>query len=160
MAWSLDFWDFGRGLFELYPDSIIDRTNTRIVSQSSPCIGDIGLYLTGGRYQFNSFYIDENIEGVYVVQRIDNGKAVSIQLKPGIKPALINILGAKAVKNELDACSLDSLRKMEDNFSHQLLKSNPKDLFKIKGLDNFHWQPVLKNDYKKTDVLNKNASKC
>lgn len=148
------------GLYELYPDSLIDRTNTRIVSQSSPCIGDIGLYLTGGRYQFNSFYIDESIQGVYVVQRIDNGKAVRIVLKPGIKPPQINTLGAKAVKNELDACGLDSLRKLEDNFSRQLLKSNPKKLFEIVGLDNFQWQPVLKNEYKKTDVLNKNAAKC
>lgn len=148
------------GLYELYPDSIIDRTNTRIVSQSSPCIGDIGLYLTGGRYQFNSFYIDESIQGVYVVQRIDNGKAVSIQLKDGIKPPQINTLGAKAVKNELDACGLDSLRTLEDDFSHQLLKSIPKELFQIEELENFRWKPVLKNEYKKTDVLNKNASKC
>jgi len=43
------------GLDALYPNGIIDRTNTRIVSKSSPCLTDVAVYITGGRYQFNSF---------------------------------------------------------------------------------------------------------
>lgn len=39
-----------QALYELYPDSIIDRTNTRIVSKPSPCLTDVAIYLTGGRY--------------------------------------------------------------------------------------------------------------
>lgn len=60
------------GLNVLYPDGIVDRTNTRIVSEASPCLTDAAVYLTGGRYQFNSFYVSNDIDGLYVVQRIDN----------------------------------------------------------------------------------------
>jgi acetolactate decarboxylase len=149
------------GLHALYPDdSIIDRTNTRIVSKSSPCIGDVGLYLTGGRYQFNSYYIDNTTSGLYIVQRTDNNQAVLVRLKEGIKPPIIDQLGVKAIKNELDACRLDTLKKLEDDFSSMLLKSSPKNLFEIENAIDFKWNPVLNNDYKKTDILNKNASDC
>ena len=149
------------GLAVLYPNGIIDRTNTRIVSKSSPCLTDVAVYITGGRYQFNSFYVDNSIEdGFYIIQRKDNGKAVKVRLNKGIKPAIINQLGAKAVKGELPACDLDKLKKMEDDFSKKLLSSNPKDNFTVTPIDNFEWKPVLKNDYIKTDILNKNKSNC
>ena len=51
------------GLNELYPNGIVDRTNTRIVSKGSPCLTDAAVYLTGGRYQFNSFYVSNDIDG-------------------------------------------------------------------------------------------------
>ncbi|MBK7819033.1 MAG: hypothetical protein IPJ60_16985 [Sphingobacteriaceae bacterium] len=35
------------GLYKLYPDSIIDRTNNRIVSKPSPCLTDIAIFMTG-----------------------------------------------------------------------------------------------------------------
>lgn len=63
-------------LLQLYPNGIIDRTNTRIVSKSSPCITDIAIYLTRGRYQFNTFYVDDSISYPYIVQRTDNGLTI------------------------------------------------------------------------------------
>ncbi|MEX2411632.1 MAG: FmdE family protein [Candidatus Paceibacterota bacterium] len=54
-------------LLLLYPNGIVDRTNTQIVSKSSPCLTDVAIYLTGGRYQFNTFYVDDNIEYTYIV---------------------------------------------------------------------------------------------
>ncbi|MFA7273023.1 MAG: formylmethanofuran dehydrogenase subunit E family protein [Crocinitomicaceae bacterium] len=149
-----------QALYQLYPDSLIDRTNTRIVAKSSPCIGDVGLYLTGGRYQFNTFYVDNTIEGLYIVQRLDNGSALLVQLKNGIKPAKIDELGAKAVRNELDACQLDSLKKMEDDFSRLLLTNPPQKYFETIVLNKFQWNPVLKNDFVKTDILNKKSTIC
>ncbi|MDZ7650921.1 MAG: formylmethanofuran dehydrogenase subunit E family protein [Cytophagales bacterium] len=76
-------------LYRLYPDKIIDRTNTRIVSKSSPCLTDVAIYLTGGRYQFNTFYVDDSISYPYIVQRIDNSLATGVKLKPDIKPSVI-----------------------------------------------------------------------
>lgn len=148
------------GLNQLYPDSIIDRTNTRIVAKSSPCIGDIALYLTGGRYQFNSFYVDNEINGMYIVQRIDNKQTVIVSMKEGIKPDEIDILGAKAVKNELDACELDTLKIMEDDFSRNLFNSPPSKIFDIRQIEGFEWKPTLSNEFTKTDILNKNAENC
>lgn len=81
-------------------------------------------------------------------------------MNKGVKPSKIDELGALAVKGELPACDLDKLKKMEDNFSEKLLSENPKDNFTITGIKDFQWNPVLKNDYIKTDILNKNKPKC
>ena len=149
------------GLAVLYPEGKVDRTNTRIVSKSSPCLTDVAVYITGGRYQFNSFYVDNSIkDAFYIIQRKDNGKAVSVQLNKGVKPAQINVLGAKAIKGELPACDLDQLKIMEENFAQKLLSTDPKDNFTVTSLPEFNWNPVLKNDYIKTDILNKNKEKC
>ncbi len=149
------------GLDVLYPNGIVDRTNTRIVSKSSPCLTDVAVYVTGGRYQFNSFYVDNAIsDGFYIIQRKDNGKTVTVALNKGVKPKEIDELGAKAIKGELPACDLDKLKEMENHFSEKLLSENPKTNFTVKEITNFKWHPVLKNDYTKTDVLNKNKPKC
>jgi acetolactate decarboxylase len=144
----------------LYPDSLIDRTNTRIVSKPSPCLTDIAIYLTGGRYQYNTFYVSAEIPGLFVVQRIDNGKTASVSLKKGVKPAEIDRLTKLAEKQALDPCELDNLRKLEDEFSDFLLKSSPQALFEIQEINDFQWSPTLKNDFVKTDVLNKNQTSC
>lgn len=154
------FLGINEGLDVLYPDGIVDRTNTRIVSKGSPCLTDVAVYVSGGRYQFNTFYVSNDIPGFYVIQRIDNGKTVSVNLNEGVKPAVIDELGAKAVQGELPACELDSLKQMEDDFSEKLLTTNPKDNFTVTELDSFEWQPILKNDFTKTDILNKNKEKC
>lgn len=144
----------------LYPDGKIDRTNTRIVSKPSPCLTDAAVYLTGGRYQFNTFYVSKQIDGLFIVQRIDNGKAVEVFLNKGVKPAEIDRLGSLAVKGELPACDLDKLKNMEDDFSEFLLKTNPAENFTVKEISDFEWNPVLQNDFTKTDILNKNKPAC
>jgi acetolactate decarboxylase len=149
------------GLNVLYPNGIIDRTNTRIVSKSSPCLTDVAVYITGGRYQYNSFYVNDAIEnGFYLLQRIDNGRTVLIALNKGVKPLEIDQLGAKAVKGKLPACDLDKLRGLENEFSKLLLSTDPKENFTVTDVIGFEWEPVLKNDYSKTDILNKNKAKC
>lgn len=144
----------------LYPNGIIDRTNTRIVSKPSPCLTDAAIYLTGGRYQFNTFYVSNNIEGLFVVQRMDTKKAVVVNLNKGVKPKEIDQLGNLAAKGELASCDLDKLKKMEDDFSEYLLLSNPSENFTIREVTDFKWDPVLQNDFVKTDVINKNISIC
>jgi len=155
------FLGINEGLKVLYPEGIIDRTNTRIVSKSSPCLTDVAVYISGGRYQFNSFYVDNSIEnGFYIIQRIDNGKTVVVNMNKGVAPAKISELGRLAVKGELESCDLDKLKAMEDEFAKKLLSENPKDNFTVTEITNFEWDPILKNDFTKTDVLNKNKSKC
>ncbi len=149
-----------QGLEVLFPDGLIDRTNVRIVSKSSPCLTDAAIYTTGGRYQFNTFYISDEIDGLFIIQRIDINKAVTVNLNIGIKPNEIDKLGALAVKGELSGCELDKLKGLEDDFTQKLLNTNPKDNFTVSEIKDFKWKPVLKNDYLKTDILNKNKSKC
>lgn len=147
------------GLKQLYPEGIIDRTSTRIVSKSSPCLTDVAIYITGGRSQYNTFYVDNSIEGLYVVQRMDNGKTISIKRKPNIKPAIIDEMGNKAIKGELTECELDELKKLEENFAKFLKKSKPKDLFEVNQISSFTWQPKIET-YIKTDIINKNLPAC
>jgi len=155
------FMGINEGLKQLYPNEVIDRTNTRIISKSSPCLTDVAIYISGGRYQYNTFYVDDNIEnGFYIIQRIDNNKTVKVQLSKGIKPSKIDVLGAKAIKGELSACELDQLKKLEDDFSAHLLSTNSADNFTITTIENFNWQPTIKNDFIKTDILNKNKNLC
>mgnify|MGYP005855440829 CR=1 FL=1 len=139
----------------LYPDGIIDRTNTRIISKSPPCLTDVAIYLTGGRYQFNSFYVDNEIEGFYLVQRIDNQKAYRVSLKKNVRPKIIDSLGNLAIQKKLNFDELKKLKILEDNFSKKLLNSETSNLFEIEPMQNFNWQPKTKNDYLKTDIINK-----
>jgi len=144
----------------LYPDQPIDRTNLRAVSKPSPCLTDVAVYLTGGRYQFNTFYVDTAFAGLYIIQRIDNGRAVSVSLNQGVKPAAIDRLGNLAVQRKLSPCGLDSLRAMEDDFTDRLLESEAADIFTVSELKAFEWNPVLNNQFVKTDVLNRDAQVC
>lgn len=147
-------------LYKIYPDSIIDRTNTRIVSTSSPCLTDIAVYLTGGRYQFNSFYVSDSISHLYIVQRVDNGKSVAVKLKSGIKPSAIDSLGKLASVQKLSACAIDSLHKLENQFLQQILTAELKTTFHIEDLEHFIWSPILINSYIKTDIVNKAIGEC
>jgi len=150
-----------QGLQALYPDGLMDRTNTRIISKSSPCLTDVAVYVSGGRYQFDTFYVEDTIEnGLYVIQRIDNGKTVKVNLNTGIKPPEIDKMGSKAIQGDLAACELKELKQLEDAFSQKLLSSNPEEIFTVTKITNFEWKPILKNDYLKTDILNKNKGDC
>lgn len=154
------FIGLNEGLIKLYPDSIIDRTNTRIISNSSPCLTDVAIYLTGGRSQYNTFYVSNEIEGIYIVQRIDNGKTIEVKLNEGVKPKEITLLGFQADNGELSSCQLLDLKEMEDRFSVKLLESIPAEIFTISEISDFAWEPILSNEFIKTDIINKNKEKC
>jgi acetolactate decarboxylase len=145
---------------ELYPNQPIDRTNLRIVSKPSPCLTDVAIYLTGGRYQFNTFYVDTDFQGIYIIQRIDDLKTVSVSLINGVKPAAIDSLGNIAIQQQLPPCEIDHLKQLENDFTEFLLQSNPKEIFSVKPISNFNWHPNTKNDYLKTDILNKEIDIC
>ena len=147
-------------LLKLYPDGIIDRTNTRIVSKSPPCLTDIAVYLTGGRSQFSTFYVDNEIDGIFTAQRIDNQKVVSVALNPGVKPVIIDSLGNLANQQKLSPCSIDELRILEDEFIARLLKSDPKNIFTVTTANDFNWDPNQSTMYPKTDIVNRDLPKC
>lgn len=144
----------------LFSDGVTDRTDLRIVSKSSPCLTDVAVYLTGARYQFGTFYVDDTIDGLYVVHKISDGSTYQVNLKKGVKPAIIDKMGTLAVNLELSGCELDELKSKEDDFTDFLLRADAKEIFQITVLEDFHWDPVLKGDFIKTDILNKNAACC
>ena len=147
-------------LKELYPSQPVDRTNLRIVSKPSPCLTDVAIYLTGGRYQFNTFYVDSEFEGLYIIQRIDDLKTVAVSLNNGVKPTAIDSLGNIAIQQNLSPCDINQLRELEDDFTQFLTLSDPTKLFTVNEISSFEWSPKTKNNYLKTDILNKNLPRC
>lgn len=145
-------------LNELYPEGIIDRTNTRIVSKSSPCIADVAIFLTGARYQYNTFYVSKDFEGLYIVQRIDNGLTIQVLRNDNVKPAAIDSLGNLAVMQKLSYEELQNLRKLEDQYAAYLRKTPSFQNFTLRILKNFQWNPILNNEFIKTDIINKHIT--
>lgn len=149
------------GLRQFYPDDIIDRTNTRVVSRSSPCLADAALLLSGARYQYGTYFVSDDIPGLYVIGRTDKEEAFVIRRKEGVKPPLIDVLGNQAIAGTLSPCGIDSLRLMEEDYARFLLDSKDlSTLFEVEKLENFNWNLPLKNTFLKTDILNKNAAAC
>lgn len=144
----------------IYPNQPIDRTDLRVVSKSSPCLTDVAIYVSGGRYQFNTFYVDDAITSLYIVQRITDGQAYAVSLKPNVKPIAIDSLGSLAAKGLLSPCGLDSLRALEDAFTKHLLTTPSHKNYTVTKLEDFTWQPTIKTDFVKTDVVNKNLPRC
>lgn len=149
-----------QAMASLYPNEPIDRTNLRIASKPSPCLTDVAIYLTDGRYHFNTFYVDTAFKGLYMIQRIDNLETVSVSLNQGVKPDEIDSLGNIAIQQELPPCEIDHLKKLEDDFMETLIQSEANTLYTINEVLNFEWNPRTKNDYLKTDILNKNLEDC
>lgn len=147
-------------LCQLYPDGLIDRTNTRMISKSSPCLTDIAIYLTGGRYQFNTFFVSDSINYIYIIQRISDGKVFGVKLKPGTKPVEIDRLGNLAINKKLIACEREELHKLEDAFFKKMLNSNPSGNFIIEELFDLEWKTQLQNNFIKTDIINKYSRSC
>lgn len=145
---------------ELFPEGVVDRTNLRLISIAAPCISDVAAYCGGGRIQYNTLWIDPGLKGFFVLQRLDNGQAVRVGFKPGVKPAIIGQMGNKAVARQLSPCGLDSLRALEDEFSAHMLASEPEDLFELEHLDSVKWNPPYVYPFVKTDVLNKDMPPC
>jgi acetolactate decarboxylase len=145
----------------LYPDGVIDRTNTRIVSRSSPCLADAAILLTGARYQYGTFFVNDDISGLYIVGKSDQTSAFLIKRKPGVKPVIIDKLGALAVAGELSPCALDSLRLLEDAYGQFLLQAENWDqFFEVISLESFNWDIPVSNNFIKTDILNKDLPAC
>ena len=157
---AVGFLGLREAAYKLYPDSIIDRTNTRVVSKSSPCITDIGIYLSGGRYQYNTFYVSDSIQYLYIVQRIDNGKAYGVKLKPGIKPAAIDSLGNIAAAGKLEACKIDNLKDLETAFLKELLTLSPSSIYIVEEIKGFEWKAPYSHPYIKSDIINKYLPAC
>lgn len=145
------------GLKVLYPDGIVDRTNTRVVSNSSPCLTDAAIYLTGGRYQYNTFYVNNNIPGMYIIQRIDNNKTVVVSRNDNVKPAIIDVMGKQAIAGKLSYVQLRKLKQLEEEYAKKLRKTNPQLNFTVKVLTDYKWAPVLDSSFVKTDIINKNV---
>lgn len=129
------------GLAELYPDGVIDRTDTGVISNNSPCFGDVAAYLTGGRIRFGTQKIDPRLGNEFILYRFSTGRAVRVYLKPGVFPAEIVDL-EKAIRG--GNYTLDDVRrcqKLQWEYARGLVNRPLTESFGVEKLDNFVWDP-------------------
>ncbi|MFC3416778.1 acetolactate decarboxylase [Algoriphagus hitonicola] len=144
----------------LFDQDKIDRTDIRIISAPSPCLTDVATYLSGGRIQFGTQSVQPLADGLFVIQRISDGKTIKIGMKPGIKPLEIIEMTAKAENAALSPCELDELKQLEDEFSREILYTQASEIFDFEELEDFQWSEIPQAVFPKTDVINKNQGIC
>jgi len=142
------------GLDELYPDGIIDRTDTRILSKNGPCFMDVSAYLTGGRINFGTLDVDGSLGASWIVQRISDGKAVKVSRRPGIFPEDLDKLEKKVKSGKASPEEVTKTRDVAWDFSRNLLSRPLTESFSVEVMDNFSYpKSVYGNVGKRGDII-------
>ena len=145
---------------ELFPNGTVDRTDLRVISRNSPCLGDAATYLTGGRIRFGTQDV-ENRSGVwYIVQRISSSEAVSVSEDQDFFPGEISKMEASlpALSGDILSKRLDKLKEMQDAWIRQvLLNSKPTEHYHVKKIK-YTWKEVqYSNKGIRTDIIFKDV---
>jgi len=127
------------GLPKLYPDGIVDRTDTGIITNNSPCFGDVGEYLTGGRIRFGTQKIDPTMKNEFIVYRFSTGKAIKISLKPGVFPKALTTTEAILRNGRKNLELVKRCQALQLGWIRRLLNTAPEELFDIRELPEFRW---------------------
>ncbi len=146
------------GLGALYPDGVVDRTDTGGISNNSPCYGDVTAYLTGGRIRFGTQKIDPKLGNEFIVYRFSTQQAVSVALKPGVFPAEVASLEKQIRTANFSLADMRRCQQLQWAFAQQLLQHPLTDSFTVTPLPQFVWQPdAYEHLGKRGDTVNKNA---
>jgi formylmethanofuran dehydrogenase subunit E len=143
-----------------FPDGIVDRTDLRVVSRNSPCLGDAASYLTGARVRFGTQDV-MNEPGVwYILQKISTLEAVYVYEENGFFPEEIS-----KIENSLSQLSRDQLpdrltelKEKQDSWVRNiLLFTMPEEHYFAKKLD-YKWVDVpYTNRGVRSDILYKDV---
>ena len=145
------------GLRELYPDGVIDRTDTGGICNNSPCYGDVVEYLTGGRIRFGTQKIDPSMGAEFILYRFSTRQAVKVALKPGVFPVDVARLEAKIRNGDFSVADMRRCQQLEWDYARGLLQRPLAESFTVTPLAHFDWQPdAYEHLGKRGDVINKN----
>ena len=140
----------------LFSDGIVDRTDLRVLSRNSPCLGDVAAYLTGGRVRFDTQDV-RNEPGVwFVVQRITTGETVRVTENPDIYPSHLTAEESRLVAAGTAAPeALDALQTAQWDWVRTVLLATPRTtLYTVTSVPHFRWEPVpYDHAGRRTDVL-------
>ena len=147
-------------LQSLFPDGVVDRTDLRFLSRNSPCLGDVGAYLTGGRVRFGTQDV-RNRPGVwYIVQRVSTGKTVEVVEEEGFFPHEIMDMESRlpTLSEQEKSEAVTTLKQMqEDWLRNSLFPSRPEGHYVVREID-FVWEDVpYVHKGTRTDVLYKDV---
>jgi len=145
------------GLGKLYPDGVIDRTDTGCISNNSPCFGDVAAYLTGGRVRFGTQKIEPNRGLSFVLHRFSTGETIEVKLRDGVFPPEVHALEQKLKGGSFTNVEMRTCQKAQWAFAQDLLMHPLTQSFETRSLENFTWEP---NSFEylspRGDIINRN----
>jgi len=148
------------GLMELYPNGVIDRTDTGCVSNNSPCFGDAAAYLTGGRVRFGTQRIEPKRGLSFLVHRFSTGETIEVSLRDGILPPELHTLESKLKSGNFEPRELRECQLAQWNYARGLLQHPLKESFVVKRIEDLEWTPDRYEQLgTRGDIVNRNASK-
>lgn len=146
------------GLRVLYPDNVIDRTDTGCITNNSPCFGDVAAYLTGGRIRFGSQKIDPGLGNEFIVYRFSTREAAKVSLKPGVFPEEVVVLERAIRAGKFTIDDMRRCQTLQWEYARTLMQRPLADSFIVDRMPAFEWNP---DDYehqgKRGDIVNKNV---
>jgi len=149
-------WEAGAAV--LYPDGVIDRTDTGCISNNSPCFGDVSAYLSGGRIRFGTQKIMPEWGATFLMHRFSTGHTVRVTLHTEAEPA-----GMRDLEHQLKTgtASPEQMRRCQElqwQFARTLLAAPVGRDFTVEELPDFPWEPdAYEHLGTRSDTRNKNA---
>ena len=133
---------FQLGFSSLYPEGVIDRTDTGVITNNSPCFGDAAAYLSGGRIRFGTQKIDPELKMVFIVHRFSTGETVRVALNPGVFPAEVaeiegRIRTGSFMPDDIDECLSGCNGTLRDT----CLRYPAHEVFTVERVPDFEWTP-------------------
>jgi len=144
------------GLKTLYPDGVIDRTDTGCITNNSPCYGDVAAYLTGGRIRFGTQKIGPSLGNEFILHRFSTEETVKVSLKPGVFPSEVLALEQKIRAGTFTLEEMRRCQEMEWDYAKRLLNTPPEECFEVTDLKDFRWTPdAYEHRGVRGDIINK-----
>lgn len=129
------------GFAELYPNGIIDRTDTGCLTNNSPCFGDVASYLTGGRIRFGTQKIEPDRGISFVLHRFTTGETIEVALRHGVFPDDLRALEAKLRSGNFTITEMRECQDRQWEFARSLLQHPLVESFETRQLEGFVWVP-------------------
>jgi formylmethanofuran dehydrogenase subunit E len=149
-----------RALFDVaFPDAPIDRSDLLVVSKNSPCLGDVGAYLTGARARFGTHRLDDTLGVGYQLQQLSSGRAWEVREESGFFPELIVAWEAALLREGLPESDMSELLAVHeaaqwDWVRNHLLTSAPRDHYLARELEHLEL-PAPLNEARRSDTVNR-----
>jgi formylmethanofuran dehydrogenase subunit E len=146
----------------LEPQGIADRTDLRVLSRNSPCLGDVAAYLTGGRVRFGTQDVRDEPGVWYLVGRISTGRTVRVRERPGVYPPDLAQREARMMtEGKVEAAQIDAVREAQSRWVRDVLLTRPAgELYAVETLPRYTWEEVpYAHVGRRTDVLFKHAAR-
>ncbi len=129
------------GFSVLYPEGIIDRTDTGVITNNSPCFGDVAAYLSGGRIRFGTQKINAELGREFILYRFSTKEAVHVALKPEVFPPDLDKIERRIRAGNLAPEDIAECQRMQFEFSERVLNTPPQELFALQQMPNYEWTP-------------------